>query len=115
MLNTATGRPWSIATCSAMFSASEVLPIEGRPAMTTRSPGCRPEVVAVEVDETGGHAGDVARILLAVELVDPFDDATEQVLQRLESGRAARAVFRDLEDLRFGLVEDLPRLLAHAG
>ena len=43
--NTATGAPYSIATCSAMFSENEVLPIDGRPATMTRSPGCRPEVI----------------------------------------------------------------------
>ena len=45
MLNIAAGIPTDNATCSAMFSASAVLPILGRPATITRSPGCRPEVM----------------------------------------------------------------------
>ena len=40
-----TGRPAASATCSPMFTASAVLPMLGRPATTTRSPGCRPEVI----------------------------------------------------------------------
>ncbi len=35
----------SIAAFSAMLTASVVLPIDGRPAMITRSPGCRPTVI----------------------------------------------------------------------
>ena len=34
------------AAFSAMFTASVVLPIEGRPAMMIKSPGCRPEVIS---------------------------------------------------------------------
>ena len=34
------------AAFSAMFTASVLLPIEGRPAMMMRSPGCRPEVIS---------------------------------------------------------------------
>ena len=37
--------PGSMATDSAMFIASEVLPIEGRAAMTIISPSCRPLVI----------------------------------------------------------------------
>ncbi len=44
--NTATGSFASSATCSAMLSASAVLPIDGRPAMITRSPGCSPDVIS---------------------------------------------------------------------
>jgi len=46
MLKTATGFMDLIATFSAMFIAKLVLPIEGRPAMTMRSAGCRPEVIS---------------------------------------------------------------------
>ena len=42
---TAEGTPLPIAAFSAMFSASVVLPIEGRPATTIRSPGCSPAVI----------------------------------------------------------------------
>jgi hypothetical protein len=45
MENTATGRPSFKATCSAMLIAKAVLPMEGRAANTTMSPGCRPEVM----------------------------------------------------------------------
>jgi hypothetical protein len=46
MLKIATGNPLSTATYSAMLSASAVLPIDGRPATTIRSPPCRPEVIS---------------------------------------------------------------------
>ncbi len=42
---TATGMPWSMATYSPMLRASEVLPIDGRPATMIRSPGWKPEVL----------------------------------------------------------------------
>ena len=45
MLNTATGCFFSMATCSAMFIAKLVLPMPGRAATMTRSPGCRPLVL----------------------------------------------------------------------
>ena len=41
----AVGTLRSMAAFSAMFTASVVLPIDGRPAMITRSPGCRPVVI----------------------------------------------------------------------
>ena len=44
-LNTPTGSFASSATCSTMFIASEVLPIDGRAATTIISPGCRPVVI----------------------------------------------------------------------
>ena len=42
----ATGRRSVMPTCSAILSANAVLPIEGRPATTIMSPGCRPEVIS---------------------------------------------------------------------
>ena len=45
MLNIAAGIFSTSATCSATFSANAVLPMLGRPATTTRSPGCKPEVM----------------------------------------------------------------------
>ena len=44
-LKTATGCLPSTATCSAMFMASAVLPIEGRAAITIISEPCRPLVM----------------------------------------------------------------------
>ena len=44
-LNTPTGNLCSIATCSAMFIAREVLPMDGRAAMTIISPPCSPLVI----------------------------------------------------------------------
>ena len=44
-LNTPTGSCRFSATCSTMFIASEVLPIDGRAATTIISPGCRPVVI----------------------------------------------------------------------
>ena len=45
ILNTSTGfSPW-IAACSAIFIATVVFPIEGRPATMTKSESCKPEVI----------------------------------------------------------------------
>ena len=44
-LKTPTGSFCSMATCSAMFIASEVFPMLGRAAMTIISPPCRPVVI----------------------------------------------------------------------
>ncbi len=46
MENTITGRSLAITACSTRFMAKVVLPMEGRPAMITRSEGCRPEVIS---------------------------------------------------------------------
>ncbi len=46
MENTATGTCPLIAAFSAIFMAKVVLPMEGRPAMMTRSERCRPEVLS---------------------------------------------------------------------
>ncbi len=43
---TRTGSFTSRPTYSAMLSARLVLPIAGRPATMTSSPGCRPEVIS---------------------------------------------------------------------
>jgi hypothetical protein len=42
--NTPTGWRWRIAAFSAMFRANAVFPIDGRPAMMTRSPRWNPAV-----------------------------------------------------------------------
>src|ERR1700675_1105508 len=58
--NTATGNLSSSATCSPMLIASELLPIDGRPATMTRSPGCKPDVIrsrSVYPVSTGGVVG----------------------------------------------------------
>jgi hypothetical protein len=52
--NTATGKPVSSATFSAILRAKEVLPIDGRPATITRSPGWRPEVIASKSEKPVG-------------------------------------------------------------
>ena len=105
--NTATGSLRSSATCSPMFSASAVLPMLGRPATTiTRSPGCSPDVILVEIGEAGGHAGDVGRIVAVVERLDALDDLRQQRADLLEVLLPARALLGDVQDLRFGLVED---------
>ena len=67
---------------------------------------------AVQIGKTGGHTRHIAAGATAVQLVDPLDDLAQQVLQVLETGRSARAVLRDLEDLGLGLVEHLPGVLA---
>ena len=41
----ATGVSWRIARLAAIPSAKADLPMLGRPAITTRLPGCRPEVM----------------------------------------------------------------------
>ena len=45
MENTATGRPVSKATFSAILSEKAVLPMEGRPATIIKSPPCMPDVM----------------------------------------------------------------------
>jgi hypothetical protein len=47
-----------VATCWQMLSTRLVLPIDGRAATMTRSPGWKPARHLVEVVEAGGHAGD---------------------------------------------------------
>ena len=46
MENTMTGLSLEMTACSTKFMAKVVLPIEGRPAMITKSEGCRPEVIS---------------------------------------------------------------------
>ncbi len=58
MLKIAAGTPFAIAAFSAMFTASVDLPIDGRPAMTMRSPGCRPVVLRSSWVKPVGHAAD---------------------------------------------------------
>mgnify|MGYP000954712137 CR=1 FL=1 len=80
MLNTAADLPAPRAAFSAMFSASVVLPMDGRPAMMIRSP--------LEARRAAEHAGsratssDYARDLLTL---DP------EAVQRIEQGLARGA------------------------
>ena len=45
-LNSATGLPWLMAAFSAMLVTRQLLPIDGRAAITIRLPGWRPPVIA---------------------------------------------------------------------
>ena len=81
----------------------------GLPATTTRSPGWKPDVIR---SRSGGHAGDVRRVVAVVERLDPFDDVGEQLADDLEILRAARALFGDVQHLRLGLVEHHLRVAA---
>src|SRR5882724_4406073 len=91
MLKIATGSLFSTATCSAMLSA-----------------------IAVEVAVARGNAGDVRRIVLVVQQVDALHDLSEQRLDFHEALTGPGPRLGDLEDLRFGLIEQLTDLLAHA-
>jgi hypothetical protein len=46
MLKIAADLPEPSAAFSAMFTASVVLPMDGRPATMIRSPACKPEVIS---------------------------------------------------------------------
>jgi hypothetical protein len=99
----ATGRPSLSATCSAMFMANEVLPIEGAPPAPPVA-GLQARGHAVQVVEAGGHAGDVHGVV--GHLLDAVQQVDHQRIQRLEALLVARALLADLEDLLLGLVED---------
>ncbi len=85
MLKIAAGTPFSIAANSAMFTARVDLPIDGRPAITTRSPGCRPVVLRSSSVNPVGHAAHLARVL--VQRVEPVDRLRQDVADRDESRR----------------------------
>ena len=88
------------AAYSAMFTASVVLPIEGRPATMTRSPGAQPAGELVELREAGRQAAQ--RIGIGVPLVDLVDEAGQQRAHRDRAVARAEARLRDLEDLLLG-------------
>ena len=54
------------ATLKAMLVASAVLPIEGRPARTIRSEGCRPPILPSSAVRAGGDAGQAAVALVGI-------------------------------------------------
>ena len=66
----------------------------------------------IELRITGRHAGDIGRIILAVEVIDFIEHAGEHRLDLEQSLILARAGLGDLEDLRLGLVKELPHLFA---
>ena len=78
-----------------MFRTKLVLPIEGRAAMITRSPGCRPEVISSRSAKPGRHAGDEAACAAAACSI-VVEAALHQLAQRHEA--AANALVGDLED-----------------
>ena len=59
----------------------------------------------VEIGVAGGDARHVRRIVAVVERLDAVDDLGQQVLQHGERALPARALLRDVQHLRFGLVE----------
>ena len=98
----ATGWPARMAMFSARFRASAVFPCEGRAARMSSSEGCRPEVQLIQLDVAGGNAGD------AFAFFEDFFEALEIVADDVLDGDEAGfdAVFGELEDGRFGVVED---------
>ena len=68
-----------------MFSASAVLPMEGRAARMTRSPPCRPPVIFVQLGEAGADALD------ALAGVEEGVDAALVVLEDLRRRSAGRS------------------------
>ena len=63
----------------------------------------------VEIRISGGHPGDVGRIIPVVEDFNSVDDPSEQCADRYDLLRAAGTLFGDMQDLRLGLVKDLLR------
>jgi hypothetical protein len=61
---------------------------------------------SVQVAVTGGHAGDVGRVVAVVQRLDAVDHAGQQRSQPLEILRAARPLFGDMQHLGLGFVED---------
>ncbi len=104
--NTTTGRPSLTDTFSAMFSAKAVLPIDGPCRQDDQVARLQARGVAVEVVEAGAHAGDVLGAVLG-ELGDAVDQLHREHVHALEALLVAVAFLADLEDLAFGLVEDL--------
>ena len=64
--------PGCTAAYSAMFTASVVLPMDGRPATMMRSPGRSPPVILSKIGETGRQTAQLVRVV--VPLVDLVDD-----------------------------------------
>ena len=95
----------------AMLVASEVLPIEGRPARIRRSEGCRPPELAVEILEPGGDAREPAVALVGrARHVDRVRHRLEEALEAaLHHALLAQLVepLLGLHDLRARLVVDL--------
>jgi len=72
-LKIATGKPISTPTCSAIFKAKAVLPIDA----ARRRRSCRrlqSRCHSIEVDEAGRHACYVGWVFLFVQLLDAVDD-----------------------------------------
>ena len=115
MLKIATGTPFSTATCSAMLSANAVLPIDGRPATMTRSPGCRPAVFSSRSMKPVGTpvTSDLFSWWYRWSMRSNTRASTGWIC--LEALRAALALLADLEDARLGLVQQLADFLARAG
>ena len=107
MLKTATDNRPCIAASSTMFIANAVFPIEGRPATMTRSPRCRPAVIASRSLNPDGTP--VIGLSLPGQLVDALHHAGQHVLDRNGLAASGAAPFRDLQDSALGVVQQLAR------
>jgi hypothetical protein len=87
----------------------------GAPGDDDQVAGLQARGLLVELGEAGGHAGDVRRVVLVVEVVDALVDAREDRRDAEQPLVLARAGLGDLEDLRLGLVEQLVHVLAGRG
>ena len=94
-----------MATFSAMFIANEVLPIEGRAAMMIKSDFWKPLVISSRSTKWVSRPGDALAALQ--ERVNRAERLTDDLLHAHEA--ASNALFRELEDLRFGVVQDFFR------
>ena len=83
-LNTPTGSFCSIATCSAIFMASDVLPMLGRAAITTISPPCKPLVILSRSVKPGPDARQHSLPLM--KILDRVDRFIDQILDRAGTG-----------------------------
>ncbi len=112
MLKMATGFLSLTATCSPMLSASAVFPMLGRPAMMIRSPSWNPDVSSSSRVKPVDTPVTSLGLLAAVQEVDPLHHLRQQLVDVAEADTPADARFGDLEHPRFGLVEQLPHVLA---
>ena len=92
----------SIATYSAMFVASAVLPMLGRAARMINSESCRPAGHAIQIGEAAGHAHAFRTLQ---PRVDPLEGLHHQVVGVDDLVVAPRVV--DGEDFLFGLTDDV--------
>jgi len=79
-----------------MFTASVVLPIEGRPATNYQIPRAQAAGELVEVGESGRQAPQLVGIVVPV--IDLIDDTRQELPDRERAVALAEAPFGNIED-----------------